>query len=167
MRRRRTFAVGEPPIRVEIEEAPPRVAFKAIARLLRIIGPGLAGLLSGAGIRTPDGGIVTWEQVIKGGGAFDVANALLGRMHAIDPDELLELLDELAVGRTWLHIPGAERPVEVTSAAVLDAFMPSGFALVGLLRFALEVNMRPTLPAASTDGGSSAGETSRRPAATP
>lgn len=157
---------GAKALRIEIEEAPPRVAFKAIARVLRILGPALAGLVSGAGLKLGDR-LIPWSELVTEGGAFAVINALMMRLADIDPDEVVTLLEELTIGRTWVHEPGAENPILITTGELLDLYIPDGLAMIGLLRFALEVNARPTSPADATNAGSSAGEMSRRPAGTP
>jgi hypothetical protein len=163
-RQRRTFAVEG--LRIEVEEAPPRKAFRGIARAMTILGPALAGLVARHGVEV-EGKLVSWQEIVQGGGAVHVFNALLKRLGDIDPDDVEHLLDELAIGQTWIHVPGAQAPIHVTSAAVLDAHMPSGFAMIGLLRFVLEVNLRPILPVHGTDDTSSAGKTSSTPAVTP
>jgi hypothetical protein len=164
VRHSRTFQVGE--IRVTVEEAAPRVAFKVIARVSTMLGPALSGLIANTGIEVTPGVVVSWHEIVQGGGAVRVLNALLKRLGEIDPDEVSQLLDDLTVGTT-LHVPGAQAPILVTKPEVLDAYMPSGFAMIGLLRFALEVNLRPIWPAAATSDTSSAGRTSTSPAATP
>jgi hypothetical protein len=147
--RKRFVASG---IVFEIEQAPPRVAFKAILRIGKTLGHALSGLVSGAGFQMPDGTAVGWEDLGKEGALWPVVNALLERLHTVDPDEVVDLLEELAIRRLWVHRPEAQAPVLVANVDMLDALVPDPMALFGILRWAIEVNVRPTSPGTPAEG---------------
>lgn len=129
-----------------VQQSSPREAFKAILALGATLGPGLAGLVTGAGVRLPTGGVIEWEELKAGGRVWEVIDLLLQRLEKVDPDKVLDLLDTLAVGHTWIVIPDAKAPLPVVNAEILDAYITDPLAMFGLFRFLLEVNARPTSP---------------------
>jgi hypothetical protein len=143
-----------------------RAYFRAAALLAKVLGPALAGLVSGAGIRAelPDGTEVSisWGEIVslKGESGFRLLGALLGRLGNIDPDDLLALAEAMLVDHAWIN--GAP----INRAETLDAVLPDGPALIGLVGLALRHNFLPTSADAPTPEGSSADETQQRPAGT-
>jgi len=126
---------------LELEGLPPRRAFKALAGLLRTLGaPATAGLSDPSILAKMLGG----GQELK-----TVALALLvhADLASLDPDQLLELADELLIGQLIVNGVACE------SAAVLDVNLPDVFKLLAALRFALELNFLPTSAGAAMSAG--------------
>lgn len=154
-RERKRFTVGDG-ITIEIEAPPPRLAFRTKTKLAGAFGPSLAGLLAGAGINAVN---AKGEQVTLGWvelfasveAATMVLNALVARLGEVNVDLVCDLIDDLVVGRCWISLPGAAEPIHVTHVDLLDEFLPDGFAMIAVARFALELAVRPTMPVSGGD----------------
>lgn len=93
-----------------------------MARLARMLGPGVAALVSG-----------------EGNGA--IARALSGLLERVDPDALVVIARELAA-TTEVSQPGGRTPAKLSE--VFDVHFAADYmALMEFLRFALEVNFGP------------------------
>jgi hypothetical protein len=140
------FTVGDG-IVIELEAPPPRLAFRANAKILGAFGPTLSGLLSGAGLKVSDTETLTWAALFSDpASAFVVLNAVAAKLAAVNVDLVADLVDELVVGRCTIAVGGGQ-PVMVTSVDVLDMFLPDAFAMAAVARYALELALRPTGPA--------------------
>lgn len=143
-RRTVRFTLGPGPT-FTLRAVSPREQFRALAEILAIAGPSIAGLLSGAGIRLADDRVVPWAVLMTSPDAMvEVAAAGLRLADKLDSDRLLRLAERLVVGSVTVE-PEGGKPVEVSSSETLDAFLPDGLAWIGLLRHALALNVSPTL----------------------
>lgn len=153
-------------LEVRLHRLAPRPYFRAAALFAKAVGPILAGLVSGAGIRAqlPDGTevAISWSELVeaRGESGFKILGALLGRLGDIDPDVVTQLAEALLVDHVWIN------NAPVTKPEVLDALLPDGYALIGLVGLAIRHNFLPTFAGAPTPAGSSADETQPSPAGT-
>lgn len=97
-----------------------------LARLARMLGPGVAGLL-------------------EGGGGAAIGRALSQLLERVAPEEVVEIARQLAA-TTEVSQPGGRAPASL--AEVFDVHFAGDYlALVDWLRFALEVNFGPFVAA--------------------
>lgn len=144
----------------ELTSVPPRHGFRALAEFTAMVGPAVAGLITGAGVRVSDEVVVPWATIVSTPtAAVEVLNGALRQLGALQGDRLLLLVDSLIVGHCTLTVPGGRDAVAVTSVDVLDAFLPDPWALVGLARAAIALNLFPT-----SAGGGGAPTSPARPA---
>lgn len=117
----------------------------------------MAGLISGAGIQLPGGDglparLLTWEEIAKGNQVWTFVNLMLARLTYVDADEVAAILDDLCLGNMTITYPGGE-PVEIEKVGQLNALVPDVVHLLTLLRYAIEVNARPTSPGSPAGPG--------------
>jgi hypothetical protein len=118
-----------------VRPLPAGAGLALMARLARMAGPGVAGLLEGGG-----------------GGA--IGRALAGLLERVSPDEIVEVARQLA-GTTEVSQPGGRAPAQLSE--VFDVHFAGDYlALVDWLRFALEVNFGPFVVALATRLGRAA-----------
>ena len=109
-----------------VRPLPAGAGLALMARLARMAGPGVAGLLEGGG-----------------GGA--IGRALAGLLERVSPDEIVEVARQLAA-TTEVSQPGGRAPASL--AEVFDVHFAGDYlSLVDWLRFALEVNFGPFVAA--------------------
>lgn len=131
--------------KVELEKLPPRANFCLLAKLIRTIGaPASAGLADPEKLKAVMGADLDWKTA----GLWFVTNALPG-LDELKPDEVLDIADELLVGK--LILDGA--PVE--TGPQLDAMLDDVYVYIRLIRFGIELNFRPTSAGSATAAGSS------------
>lgn len=143
-RARKRFQIGN--AIVVLEEPPPRLGFRAQAKILGALGPTIAGFLVMEGLAL-HGTQVTWREMIARDPKSWLAifNAMMAKLSTVNVDMLCDIVDELVVGRCWIQVRGAEA-VEIEHAEQLDMLLPDGLAMAGLARFALELTMGPIFP---------------------
>lgn len=151
--------------RVAITRIQGRAYLHLGAVAMTTLGPALASMLSGAGIRLREDSdeVVTLEQIAAGGAdaIAKVVSAALRRFGSVDPDALLAMADELLLGN--VEIDG----VRVTTPDVLDvALGDKPLTLLRVIVAAFQHNFFPTSPAEPTAAGSSGDATSNRPGVT-
>ena len=134
---------------VEVDPLPPRAGFRILARLIRTVGaPAAAGLSDPEKLRALVGSDVSLTSL----GLWFVANVLpglgeQGDAPGLDDAELGRIGEALLVGR--LTVNGTA----VTAPEVLDVVCGDAFDYMRILRFALEVNFRPTGAGSVTSDG--------------
>ena len=131
----------------------PRLGLRAIAELTALLGPAIAGLISGAGVRISDTEVVPWEVIAATpSAAFEVLNGALRQAGHLSGDRLLLLVDALVIGHCRIEPPGGDS-VLIEHAEQLDALVPDPWALIAIARTAAMVSLRPT--SAGGDGSPS------------
>ena len=149
--RTRRITVGDGII-VELERASPRTALVVLAEVIAVAGPSLASLITGGGVRLADDTVVPWSAVLTF--APDTGISLLAsalkHATALDGGRLLRAAEMLVVGSCTIQLAGG-KPVEVSDAAQLDILLPDLWAVAGVAKAALELNLTPT----SADAGGS------------
>lgn len=149
-----------------ITQAAPRVALVPLQRLLAAFGHSLAGLLTTGAVEV-GGARLTLAQVgavllarpdspeaeqSRRLVAEQVVGRLADRLGELPPELARDLVDELVVGHTVITLPGGDA-IELRTPAMVDAFVPDVWTLLGLLRKALEINALPTSAGARTSAG--------------
>lgn len=114
----------------------------------RVLGPALAGMLSG-GVRTDDGDEVTLEQLIgTNAGRLLLGRRLIDALQGLQPDDVMELADELLAGQVAVNgapidVPTPTPEGRAAAMEALDMMLPDVWAFVSCLKMALELNLRP------------------------
>lgn len=140
MPRRESRTIGG--LKCDLESCPPRLNFKIFAGLCRQLGPGPAKALVDP---------VTMAKVVKmetDAAAKFVFLHVLQSVEQLEPERLLELADDLLVGRLVINGAACE------SAGILDGLVPDFFVYLRILRWGMELNFLPTSAGSGTSDGS-------------
>lgn len=169
-------------LQVTVEQLPPRAGMRAALAAARVFGPTLVELLTSGPITIgqyrvtlPDilslyAGRAVTGKVLEGedwkaatlsikshpelaGTYVFLARRVNDALASLSPDEILQLSDSMVIDQTRLsRADGSE--LLVKSTEMLDAMVPSAVVLFGILRLALEVNLRPFVDEIATFVGS-------------
>lgn len=140
--------------KVTIRRASPRKALIAGFDLLAQVGPTLAGLLTGAGVRVSDTEVIPLGALLElfsesadRDRAYATMTALVGQLlrhvGAVDGAKVAEIAEALLVDCCDVTDPEG-RTRTVVDPALLDVLLPSPWALLGVIKAALELNLSPT-----------------------
>lgn len=142
--RTRKFSAGDG-YQLELQSAPPSLQFIALSEVVALLGPSIAGIVSGGGVRLSDATIVPWAVVLQFAPetVLQLATSLLGQLDGLDGRRMLALGEMLLLGRLTVAPPGGSG-VLVETREQLDALLPDGWAVAGAVRVALELNLTPT-----------------------
>lgn len=157
-------------LQVTVEQLPPRAGMRSAIAAARVFGPTLVELLT-AGPVTIGPFRLTLSQVLEvyagrqvagfvaKGEAWEpatlslathpelvgsytyLARRVMESLETISPDAVLEISDAMLLGYMLVG-RGAEQR-RISSAEVLDSVVPDALTMLGILRMALEVNLRP------------------------
>ena len=138
---------------VEITALPPRAALRLLGRLAKVLGPLLAECFTLGGIRDTRGGVIPWAAIEQYPEALDeVARQAIDHLSRLDPADLVEVAADVLCGACKVGpvtIPPRSRD---GAEAVIDEVFGDVWTLIGAVRLALDVNLRPTSAAAPGEG---------------
>lgn len=169
-------------LQVVVEQLAPRAGMRAAVAAARVFGPTIVELLTGDQItigrfritlldvmelyagRVVQGAAyekgewqaasLSIEQYPELRGAYTfLARKVMESIEQLSPDAVMDLSDDLILGVTVIN--GAR----VSKSEVLDAVVPDALTMIGILRMALEVNLRPFVRVLATLAGSSPAQT--------
>lgn len=173
-------------LHVTVEQLPPRAGMRAAVQAGRVFGPTIVEMLTDGPVtigryRVPLLGLLeltagrpTAGQVLEGdtwgpatlslakhpelaGAWVWLARRIVEGLEAMSPDAVGQLCDDMVIGQTLIGPPGAQQ--RILTAEVLDAMIPDALTLFGILRIALEVNLRPFVRVFATLAGLSPAQT--------
>lgn len=134
---------------VEISALPPRAALRLLGRLARVLGPLLAECFTLGGIRDTRGGVIPWALIEQHPDALDeIAKQAIEHLSRLDPSDLTEIAADLLCGVSKVGVVPIPPRSRDGAEAVIDEVFPDVWTLIGALRLALDVNLRPTSAAA-------------------
>lgn len=176
--------------RIRIKKLRPLRAFRALHLLLKLLGPGLSRIVTGAGLEVPMAGgdpmVVGLADLIPDTGEDGKSKELdpmirdalvrlvvseIAGVETASLEELLEalLIDQIEVltgGVAWIPI-GVEQAGSVKAALeALDNMIPDVATLIGALGVALRLNFLPTSAGSGTSPQDAAGAETETPKGT-
>lgn len=157
-------------LQVTVEQLPPRAGMRAAIAAGRVFGPTLVELLTAGPVtvgrfrlslaqilevyagREVEGLVAkgeAWEPARLSlathpelvGTYTYLARRVVESIEAISPDAVLEISDAMVLGYVLIGRGTEQR--RISSAEVLDSVVPDALTMLGILRMALEVNLRP------------------------
>jgi hypothetical protein len=148
--------------RYRINPLPPRQALRVTFRVAKLLGGSLASLLSGAGLSLPDVRdehgdpmVITMDALVGSPLArMALSGHLVAQLASMTPDDIDALVLDLIVG--WVDVQLGAAWVPILSAQQIDIEVADQWELLGLARFAFELNMLPTSADDATGDESSA-----------
>jgi hypothetical protein len=173
-------------LQVVVEQLPPRAGMRAAIAAARVFGPTIVELLTagpltigryrlpmtdllqvlaGRSVAALEADGETWKAATLSlethpelAGAYEfLARRIMSALETITPDAVAQLCDDMLIGHTLITVGAEQR--RVTTEALLDAMVPDAMTLFGILRMALELNLRPFVLVLATLAGSSPGQT--------
>jgi hypothetical protein len=151
-----------------LTRASPRAAAVASVDLLAALGPTIAGVIGGGGVRLSDQRVIPLGEILRAALELaesdaeadrkaaalqvvtEVGGALLGAARILEGQRLLAIAELLIVGNCTIAPPGGAH-AQVSSVEVLDALLPDGWTLILLAHAAFRLNVGPTFAGAGGD----------------